>query len=357
MSRTNISHVVTLTHTKDGTAHQLTGDLGNGLLVLVLFEAQAVGQVGDTFYVNGVKYDPLAEDGTDVSETSDNVGMTLFESGRVIRVAIETDTQKVIFKSPGGKGGTTYPEGTYALAKAFRQNGTWTAPFTGTFRFTCFGRGGAGSLCQYNASKSAVSGGGGGSGSWCMKTLKVEKGEVFTAQINITETKLIRGSETIMTAGRGSNGTGGYNGIRGVGGAGGVATGGDENHNGLKGGDGEIEATTRAITTGSATGGPLKGGNGAAAPDWNQLPLYLTGIYGAGGYNSGNSSADGMTPNEIVLFGQTLCSGGGGGGLSEDKATAGKGGSGALGAVLVEVVLGPVPSNGSEDIENPDVPL
>lgn len=332
MSRENISHVVTLTHSKSGITHSLKGDIISSPLVSVLFKATANFESGNMLVINGTDYTVLKEDGSTVSER-------LFQTGSVVHVSLDVMSLTATFKTPGGKGGVVYPEGTYALAKAFRQNGTWIAPCDGKFRFICVGRGGAGSLCQYNASKTAVTGAGGGSGAWCEKIVECKKDDQYTIQITSTSTNLVKDGTTIMSAGKGAAGSGGFNGIVGVGGDGGIATGGDINHDGIKGGDGTTAANN--------TNGP--GGNGAPVSDWTQLKLYLSGIYGVGGYNSGNTSADGLTASESSLFGQTLACGGGGGGLSADRSTAGKGGAGGLGAVLVEFVLGPVKSSSSSD--------
>lgn len=316
--------VRTLSCQKSGSVFALAGlsDSQGQTLVSCQFKADAAFADGDSFTVDGTAYTARTQNGEPPEEG-------LFAAGAALSVLIDTVGKTINFKA-AGSGKSPFPAGTTALCRAFRQSGSFTVPFAGKYRFICVGRGGAGSLCQYNASKAAVSGGGGGSGSWCEKVLELQGGEQFSIQIGASETKLLKGTQEVMRAGKGQSGSGGYNGIVGKGGAGGVASGGDVNHNGIAGGSG--------VTAASGANGP--GGNGAPAPDWQQLKLYLSGIYGAGGYASGNTSENGLTASESSLFGQTLACGGGGGGLSADRTKAGKGGAGGLGAVLVEYVLG-----------------
>ncbi len=311
----------TLSCVKNGGRFALSGLSGAEGLVSCQFAADAAFEEGDSFTVDGAVYTARTQNG-------EPPGKGLFAAGAAVAVLVDTAGKTVNFKAAGG-GKSPFPAGTTALCRAFRQSGSWTAPFAGKYRFICVGRGGVGSLCQYSASRPAVSGGGGGSGSWCEKVVELQGGEQFTIQLGASDTKLLRGSEEIMVAGKGQNGSGGFNGVVGKGGAGGIASGGDINHNGLDGGNG--------VTAASGANGP--GGDGGQAPDWQQLRLYLSGIYGLGGFSNGNPSENGLTASESSLFGQTLCCGGGGGGLSADRAKAGKGGSGGQGAVLIEYVL------------------
>lgn len=102
MSRDNISHVVTLTHSKRaGARHDLTGDLGNSAIVLAMFKATENWSTGDSgFWLN-----------SDTTYTMANTPS--FSNGDVVMVTIDTVSKKLTFKQ-GGSGGVSNVD----LAKA-----------------------------------------------------------------------------------------------------------------------------------------------------------------------------------------------------------------------------------------------
>lgn len=315
--------VQTLVHEKAEGVHQLSGLAGRSGLISGQFLAASGYEQGDSFSLDGESYLAQSQDGSELADGA-------FVQGAAVAVLIDTVGKTINFK-PAGGGKSPFPAGTYALCQAFRQSGSWTAPFSGKYRFICIGRGGAGALSRYTSGQSqpATSGGGGGSGGWCEKTLELEAGAVFTMQVVVAYSRILSGSEVVMTASRGTNGTGGYNGNVGAGGTGGPATGGDQNHSGLNGQPGAQAADGEAAA----------GGDGAPMSDWEQLPLYLNASHGVGGLSGSNSSPEGIMASAPELFGLSLGAGGGGGGITADR-TAGEGASGSVGCIIVEYVLG-----------------
>jgi len=231
-----------------------------------------------------------------------------------------------------------FPERTYAFCAGFRlikgvgaSNIPWTVPFSGKYRFICIAQGGEGGLARYKADSAIQSsGGGGGSGSWCEKTLELQAGESFTMQVPISYSRVIQNNTILMQAKRGAPGIYGYGEKLGTGGKGGTATGGDTNHNGIDGSPG----------VSVATGQQALGGNGAPVADWELLSQYLSGAFGRGGLSDGNTSQNGETPTAPDLFPLLLGAGSGGGAMLANPSADAAGGDRTPGCVIVAYVVG-----------------
>ena len=312
--------IITLTHMKIESVHQLTG-LGDNTGVLpIVFVATDVYITGDTFTIDGTPYNAELNIGGDPPDN-------LFSAVSLVVAVIDTNNKTIKIK-PTTDGGLVFPAGTYALCKGFRETEMWTVPFTGLYRFICIGRGGTGGNGVYTSgqSKPNAGGGGGGSGGWCAKTLTLNAGDTYRMQVTISSSRIIKDSALVMEATRGQNGGFGSAGAAGKGGAAGTATGGDENHNGFPGEDGGLAASGTAAV----------GGNGAAT-DWENLPQYLHSGYGVGAFQGENTTINGQSPYNPSCFSLAMGAGGGGGGARNSR---GIGQSGSPGCIVVEYVLG-----------------
>lgn len=87
--------IITMTHQKSETVHQLTGLGGLMGLVPAMFTATANFTAGDTMTIDGVEYNIQLSDGG-VAPTN------LFVSGAVVPIVIDTTGKKVNFKFGGG---------------------------------------------------------------------------------------------------------------------------------------------------------------------------------------------------------------------------------------------------------------
>jgi len=228
----------------------------------------------------------------------------------------------------------SYPEGTYGVCATYRitdppQSFAWTAPFDGTYRVIVIAPGGSGE----QANSRQLGGGGGGSGGWCEKTAKMTKGDTITISykpVFISLDSLVDTLTAILPDNitlKATSGSSAKGGVTGRGGAGGTASGGDTNHNGTDGEDTSISTTLNRYM----------GGNGAPVADWEQLPQYLSGAYGLGGYAEGNTdNMNGTSPSAPELFCLDLGAGGGGGGPVIGNIP----GEGSPGMVIIEYALG-----------------
>lgn len=88
-------HLRTLTHSKYGTTHYLTGLSGVSGTVSCVFKATAAFNAGDTIRVDNTGYTIQLSNG---EEAGDN----LFVSGAAVSVIVDKDYQRVNFKSGGG---------------------------------------------------------------------------------------------------------------------------------------------------------------------------------------------------------------------------------------------------------------
>lgn len=84
----------TLTHTKSGTVHRLTGLGDRSGFISVVFKASANFVEGDTFTVDGVTYTAKLQNG-EIPEDD------LFVSGTIVPCIIDTDGKTVNFKNAG----------------------------------------------------------------------------------------------------------------------------------------------------------------------------------------------------------------------------------------------------------------
>ncbi len=311
--------ILTLTCTTEGTTHALTGLGERTGLVPFQFAADAAFAGGNNFTVDGTAYTACLPDGSQPGEG-------FFSAGGIVTGVLDTGNKTVNFKAAGG--GSSFPAGTYALCKGFRETEMWTVPSTGLYRLICIGRGGTGGNGVYTSgqSKPNAGGGGGGSGGWCAKTLTLTAGETYRMQVTISSSRIIKDGKLVMEATRGQNGGFGAAGTPGKGGAAGTASGGDENHDGFAGEDGGLAA--------SGTG--AVGGNGAAT-DWENLPQYLHSGYGVGAFQGENTTINGQSPYNPSCFSLAMGAGGGGGGA---RNSGGIGQSGSPGCIVVEYVLG-----------------
>ena len=91
--------VRSLTHSKSGTVHALTGLSGVSGTVSCVFTATAAYAAGDTFTVDGTAYTIQLSNG---EEPEDN----LFVSGASVPVVVDTAGKKVNFKAGGGLSGS-----------------------------------------------------------------------------------------------------------------------------------------------------------------------------------------------------------------------------------------------------------
>ncbi len=92
---TNGEKVHTLTHSKSGTTHYLTGLSGVSGTVSCVFRAAADFQAGDSIQVDGTSCTIQLSNG----ETAED---GLFVSGATVAVIVDTEGKKVNFKSGGG---------------------------------------------------------------------------------------------------------------------------------------------------------------------------------------------------------------------------------------------------------------
>ena len=311
--------IETLSYSKVDTVHKLSGLNSSSDIISAVFTATESYISGDTITIDDIEYSIQLSNG---ETPSDN----LFVAGCTIPVVIDTIGKKINFKAAGGD--SSFPAGTYALCKGFRETEMWTVPSTGLYRLICIGRGGTGGNGVYTSGQSQpnAGGGGGGSGGWCAKTLTLTAGETYRMQVTISSSRIIKDSVLVMEATRGQNGGFGAAGTPGKGGAAGTASGGDENHNGFAGEDGGLAA--------SGTG--AVGGNGAAT-DWENLPQYLFSGYGVGAFQGENTTINGQSPYNPSCFSLAMGAGGGGGGA---RNSGGIGQSGSPGCIVVEYVLG-----------------
>lgn len=294
-------HLRTLTHSKYGTTHYLTGLSGASGTVSCVFKATANFNAGDTIRIDGTAYTIQLSNG-------ETAGDNLFVSGAAVSVIVDKDYQRVNFKAAGG---VKLPAGSIVIVNRFTANGQFTVPATGTYRITAIGPGGDGGNSYYNSSNGyRNSGGGGGSGGVAVLTAALSKGEVYPVTVSTAQCSF--GSLISATTGKAGDYT--------PGGAGGTAAGGDTNFSGNYGENGKAEMN-------AVSGG---GGAGYTEEQIATVPaLSFTG--GAGGDETPSDGAD-------VPGAGWSSAGLGGGGAGCDR-SARSGGTGGNGAVIIELVL------------------
>ncbi len=308
-SESALKEIFTLTHSKSGTTHALTGLSGVSGTVSAVFTATAAYTAGDTFTVDGESYTIQLSNGETAEEN-------LFVAGAAVPIVLDTAGKKVNFKAAGGQ---KLPAETLAIVKIFTANGTFTVPQTGNYKITVIGKGGDGSNAVQNGiDYEYYAGGGGGSGGAAELTAKLTKGESYP--ITVSKSTASFGSLVSATAGKNASGR--------TGGTAGTASGGSKltSENGESGGAAAWEdAVFSAGRGGSVTCRfvPDKVDNGGSA---NRV-----------------SSTDGKSTEgvpETNLF-YPFGTGGGGGGYRYGSSynSMGQGAAGCSGAVIVELVL------------------
>ena len=272
--------VYTLTHTKSGNVHKLTGLSGVSGIVSCQFKATAGYNAAlDTLTVDGVSYTIKLSSG---EKAEDN----LFVSGAVVPCIVDTAGKTVNFK---GAGGQRLPAGTTAIVKIYAPvtdvgtvSETFVVPETGDYRVTVVGKGGNGGDSFYMEGYESISSAGGsagGTGGWCRSVVKLLKGE----SVPITVNPSISSFGSYLSATSGENGrksSGTFASSPLPGGAGGTASGGGEkNVDGAAGG---------ASVLYSGSNYYHNGGNSNPVPQ-NEDSVYLCNAVSTGGKYETNS--------------------------------------------------------------------
>ncbi len=304
------AHMIRLVHEKSGTTHALTGLTGVTGTVSCVFTASAAFAAGDTFTIDGTPYTIQLSNG----ETAED---NLFVSGAAVSIIVDTGAKKVNFKSAGG--GTKLPAGTTAIVQIYTQNDTFTVPQNGKYRITVIGAGGPGGSSTYGSAAA-----GGGSGAWCSSVLDLKKDDAYPITVDTSQSSF----SSLMTATAGQKGGKGSSGSA-AGGLGGNATGGNE-HN--------IDGNTASSTSGSSWTSGTNGAN-IGSPSLSKFLSSAGGVGGKSGNSSSINNAGGKPPFLVDAKFGVFGNGGGGGGAARDFDSAAPGGSGAGGAVFIELVL------------------
>ena len=304
-SESALKEIFTLTHSKSGTTHALTGLSGVSGTVSAVFTATAAYTAGDTFTVDGTAYTVQLSNGETAEEN-------LFVAGAAVPIVLDTAGKKVNFKPAGG---VKLPAETLAIVKIFTANDTFTVPQTGNYRITVIGPGGKGGYAAYTND----SGFGGGAGGAAQVVRKLSKGESFP--VTVSEAAASFGSLASATAGK----------------------------NGGKYDEGPGTGGTAAGDT------HFQGGSGKSKSDYIQKQGTDGGCYTSeqaavmaalsetGG--KGGDQEDGKIPCTVSKAGFAPFGCGGGGGGYQYAGTAGDwsgrrdGGEGFGGAVIVELIL------------------
>ena len=311
-------HITTLTHSKTGTVHALTGLNGAAGILSCQFKATAAFAAGNTLKVDGTSYTIKLTNGEDAEDN-------LFVSGAIVSCIVDTSGKTVNFKAAGGQ---KLPAGTTAIVKIFTANGTFTVPQTGTYRITAIGKGGDGGGGYSKSSSAYYGGGGGGAGGLAISELKLTKDASYTVTVSSATSSF----GSLLTAAAGQAGPRGS--AEAVAATGGTASGGNIiNANGENG----------TVTAGTGSTGGTGGGYSSSAV--SACP-YVVSSGGVGGNGSGSGTyyrdyagksvltpaASGMVPYGV---------GGGGSGTYSNYAGMADeyGGTGNPGAVIIEMVL------------------
>ena len=297
-----------LTHSKSGTTHALTGLSGVSGTVSCVFKATAAFNAGDTIRVDNTGYTIQLSNG-EAPEAN------LFVSGASVPVVIDTEGKKVNFKAAG----VSLPDGTTAIYKVYTENGTFTAPITGKYRFTAIGQGGVGSGDgELSPTQGYRQSAGGASGGVAQITLSLQRGASYSVTVDAAQTSL----GSLITATAGAQGNWGSSGV------GGTATGGDVNFPGMSGNVNDPK-------------GQAHGGAHDNAVD--TIPFLATQ---ADNQNSATYPSSSSNPHEglsissnyVKLITPYGC--GGGGGCSRGSTgTYVEGGNGVTGALIVEMAI------------------
>lgn len=306
----NTEIVYTLSASYSGTTHALTGFPAASGLISCIFTAAANYTAGDTFTVNGTPYTIQLSNG---ESAEDN----LFVTGAAVPLIVDVGAKKVNFKSAGG--GTKLPAGTTAIVQIYTQNDTFTVPQNGKYRITVIGAGGPGGSSTYGSAAA-----GGGSGAWCSSVLDLKKDDAYPITVDTSQSSF----SSLMTATAGQKGGKGSSGSA-AGGLGGNATGGNE-HN--------IDGNTASSTSGSSWTSGTNGAN-IGSPSLSKFLSSAGGVGGKSGNSSSINNAGGKPPFLVDAKFGVFGNGGGGGGAARDFDSAAPGGSGAGGAVFIELVL------------------
>lgn len=298
-------HITTLTHSKTGTVHALTGLNGAAGILSCQFKATAAFAAGDTVKVDGTSYTIKLTNGEDAEDN-------LFVSGAIVPCIVDTAGKTVNFKAAGGQ---RLPAETLAIVKIFTQNDTFAVPKTGKYRITVIGPGGAGGYAEYQNN----SGFGGGAGGATQITQKLTSGESFP--VTVSESNSSFGSLVSATAGKSG---GKWDEAPGTGGTGSGGT----NYQGGSGKSKSSESQTQGTDGGCYT---------------SEQAAVMAALSETGG--KGGNQEDGKIPCTVSKAGFAPFGCGGGGGGYQYAGSAGgwagkrDGGEGFGGAVIVEFVL------------------
>jgi len=336
-SPSNHSHnllTYTVTHSKSGTVHTLTGLPTAAGIYIAQFKAVANFDTGNTF-AGGYTAKPMGEE-TALPDKA-------FITGDLVSVVVDVSGKKLGFRL-GGAGAPKFPTytGAHAIFGTDKQgyieiysSGTLTAQANMSVEAFLVGGGGGGGTGSANSS-TIGSGGGGGGYVKALTGLALTKGSTYAMTIGAGGTADINGGNTAAFGNTAIGGLKGEayagSGVGGNGGSGGggagidspFTNGGTGGSNGANGGKGHANGGVGAGISTIFNGKTYAGGGGGGGARFAQGGAGSNGG-GNGGYFGGVGSHSGV--NALANTG----SGGGGG----NSYHAGAGGSGGSGIVII----------------------